>query len=109
VARGVLQAAASAEGLVLDRVVDPHSEPRTISHVLLENLGSMAERDDDVSDSVLGQPSELMLDDRPASDLDHGLRAIIGERSKSLSLASGEDQGLSDPRTAVGQLHHGEP
>ena len=59
----------------------------------LDLVGVPVDVDDRPLDAVLGQPIEAMIDERPAADLDQGLRQRIGDRPHARSQTRGEHHG----------------
>ena len=80
----VLQAAAAAQRLGLDNGRDAQRQ-LGLCQPVLQHLGEMAAGDDRVRDALLGQPVQLMADDRGpgAGNLDHRLGAVVGVRAET--------------------------
>jgi len=97
--RRELQAAAAAERLGLDHRRRPHREIG-LREPGLQHLGEMAAGDHDVGHALLGQPVQLVLENRAAGpgDLDHRLRPGVGVRPQPRTGAAGQHDRLGDVR-----------
>ena len=85
-------ASSGVEGVFgLPRISDAHSEPRPVTKPCRDQLAEPCEIDDDVSKAGFGEPPNLVLDERPAANLEQRLRHVVGQNAHALSAACGKD------------------
>src|SRR3954452_3886370 len=83
-----------AEWLALHHVVHPHIPPAAVSEHWLEQLSPVGGGDDDVSHASVGQPADLVLEERNASDLQQVLRPVRRQRKQTGAEAARDDHCL---------------
>ena len=80
---GVLDASARVEERILRRVRDAETERGSVAERVPDHLAVPVEVDHDVGDPEAPQQREIVGDERPAADLDHRFRTIVGERAEA--------------------------
>lgn len=73
-------------------VLDIGAEGRAIAKVVLDHLGLVVDRDEDVAKTLLHDVADDGLEQRPAADIEHRLRQVACQRARAFAEAACHDQ-----------------
>nr|WP_232534908.1 hypothetical protein [Nocardia terpenica] len=91
-----LHPATAPERLVLNSVIDGEAEAGAVACVVGDHLVLITAADGDGFDAVVGEPGELIADDRCPGYGHHRFGGIVGVGPHAGGLSTSEDQGLGN-------------
>ena len=73
------------------QISDVDTELRTVTEVLLHDVGSEVDRQEDVAEALVGERRDDRLENRLVTNGEHRLRKVLGEWMETLAESSRHD------------------